>query len=250
MKKQLAIMLTLIFAISLLAACGGNGSTGDENTPGSGTSTPASDAGKNTDPPADPPAKSVADVIDVSTLLTAADLTAILGQSVEEKEWIDYAEISFITAAVFESEDYTFDNQLAQEAGWDKDDWGDSDTVGEKGWEDYIQRYEQSLADKAARGIHTQTVGDTEVIINIVKVDMLHDATAYLQEGYGFGQWLLYVFYGDYKLMMTLGNQVYSLDEADIEAANHNSEDEIAWKQDKLKEAGNLAVERLKAIIG
>ena len=74
---------------------------------------------------------------------------------------------------------------------------------------------------------------------NIVEMNGI-DGSSYLQEGIGFGTWLLHVFYDDYYITLSLSNA----------SLNHeDSADEILWKHAKLKEAGELAVSRLSSIL-
>ena len=64
--------------------------------------------------------------------------------------------------------------------------------------------------------------------------------TSYLQEGAGFGTWILHVFYDEYYITLALSNASMNYED---------SEDEILWKREKLKEIGNLAISSLKIIL-
>ena len=75
---------------------------------------------------------------------------------------------------------------------------------------------------------------------NIVEMGGM-TGTSYLQEGTGFGTWLLHVFYDDYYITLSLSN---------VSMNYKDSADEISWKHEKLKKVGDLAVEHLKVIVG
>ncbi|MCL2488328.1 MAG: hypothetical protein FWE80_06555 [Oscillospiraceae bacterium] len=168
-------------------------------------------------------AKATKGVIKASALISIAEAAALLGQDMEDAE---ITERHFIDESHYMSKDYHFDIALWQEALYDANSDFEKGLL-KNGWASYMREMEKAFSSN----YYSQ---------NIVELGGI-DGASYLQEGVGMGQWMLHIFYGDYYISLNLNNT--SLSHAD-------SEDEISWKQEKLKNAGNLAVENLKAILG
>ena len=211
MKRLLALSMVFFLTISLLAACGGNSDSDTENP------------GNNESSTGNVSTTTVRDVIKASALISNEDAAAILGQGVEDGTIA--VQKPFNDEVRYEAESYTLAVALSQEALYDKD----SDlqkSLMENGWSSYMQQMEKAYV----ANYYEQ---------NIVELSGMAGAS-YLQEGIGFGTWLLHVFCDDYYITLSLSNA----------SMNHeDSEDEILWKHEKLKEAGNLAVKHLKAIL-
>ena len=215
MKKGLLLFLVGILIFSLLTACSEAGGA-DESNAGNSASV-AANVSSNV-------AKSSNDVIKASVLISKEDASAILGQSLEDDK-ITFVG-PFIDAARYISENITLQIDLSQEALHDKESKLEIKLL-KNGWSDYMRQMEKTYFVSRADQ-------------NIAKVEGTL-GTYYLQEGTGFGTWILHVFYGDYYTTISLSNA--SMNYTD-------SEDEISWKHEKLREIGDLAVEHLKAIVG
>ena len=161
-------------------------------------------------------------VIKASELISNDDAAALLGQSTKEGE---ITKRPFIDESRYVSKDYNFSIALCQEALHDKNSDFEKNLL-KKGWTSYIKEMEKAYS----KNYYQQ---------NIVEMGGI-DGKSYLQDGGAMGLWLLHIFYGEYYISITVGNT--SLSRVDSEA-------ETLWKQAKLKEAGNRAVGRLKAIL-
>jgi len=133
----------------------------------------------------------------------------------------------FVDEVRYRSEDFSFAIALWQEALYDKDDDFENNLL-KNGWATYLQKMEESYVKNNAEQ-------------NIIQITGI-SGTSYLQQGESYGQWLLHIFYGDYYIYLVLGSTT-GPDRVD-------TDDEIAFKHEKLTEAGKLAVEHLKAIVG
>jgi len=169
------------------------------------------------------PAKATKEVIRVSALISKEDATDLLGQSMEDS---DVTERSFIDQNHYVSKDCHFNIALRQEALHDKNSDFEKNLL-KNGWTSYLKQME----DAYTKNYHNQ---------NITKIDGI-PGTSYLQDGEVMGLWLLHIFYGDYYIVVDLSNT--SISKVD-------SEEEILRKHEKLKTAGNLAVENLKTRLG
>jgi len=205
MKKEFIFTLTLLISLTLMTGCGNSksksGGSGNNNAAG----------------------KSIKEVIKASSLISVKDASSLLGQPMKEES--DIRNLSFQDRCEYMSDVYTLDVTLWQEALHDKNSNFEKSLL-KNGWTSYLKQMQKAFASN----YHNQ---------NIVEIGGM-EGGSYMQKGVGFGQWLLYVFYGEYWIVLTLGN---------APGATNNSEEAIAWKQAKLKEAGNLAVTRLKAIL-
>jgi len=234
MKKILALGLVLLLTLSLLTACGGNNSnSGNGNNTGDSATPASSDADSNGSEPAsndtegetdNSSPKAIKDVIKASALISLEDAAAMLGQDMTESKPF---ERHFVDEARYKGEDFSFSVSLLQEVLHDKDNDLENNLL-KNGWAVYLQKMEGAYAKNNQNQ-------------NIIQISGI-SGTSYLQEGEGFGQWLLHIFYGDYYIILVLGHNT-GVDRVD-------GEDEVAWKHEKLTEAGKLAIERLKAIVG
>jgi len=205
MKNKLTLTITLLLAVTLLSSCGRSKS----NSGGSGNDNAAG--------------KSINEVIKASALISLKDATLLLGQQMEEDS--DVGKLSFQDRCEYVSDTYRLDVALWQEALHDKNSDFEKNLL-RNGWISYLKQMQKAFASN----YYNQ---------NIVEMGGV-EGESYMQKGLGFGQWLLYIFYGEYWIVLTLGN---------APGATDNSEEAVAWRQEKLKEAGNLAVTRLKEIL-
>ena len=204
--KKTAILLLLF---SLLTACDGNSGNNKRSKVSSSTRSSVT-------------AKSIKRVIKASELISKEDAASLVDQIMKDDEM---NKRPLVDQNRYVSKDYGFSVALCQEALHDSNSDFEKGLL-KKGWASYMKEMEKAYS----LNYHNQ---------NIVEMDGIEGAS-YLQDGVAMGLWLLHIFYGDYYILVTLGNT--SLSRKDSEA-------ETAWKQEKLKEAGNLAVRRLKAII-
>jgi len=213
MKKILSIILVLLLVLPLLTSCLGKSDGGDVSD---------SDTGKeSTD---DGYMKSKKEVVPASELISLKDAEALLGEDLRETSPLG---TYFADEASYRGKVFSFKISLIQEALYDETEDFDK-TVVKDGWSDYVQKMEQVY--------EKNTAGQ-----NITKITGIF-GTSYLQEGAGFAQWFLHIFCDDYYIILLIGS-IGAMDRVD-------TEDEIAWKHEKLIEGGKLAVERLKAIVG
>ena len=218
-KRLLSTLLAAVMVCALLTACGEN------NTAGSGGSV-SGNAGNNSP-------KSIKDIIKANSLITLEDAESIMGQSMEESE--PGVKSSLADEARYVSSEkragYTFYVSLYQEAVYEKNKESASEMLNlamQPGWAKYLESTEKHCIEY-----------DYDPEHNIIKEGEI-DSVVYLQKpgtGEAFNQWFLHIFYGEYYIQLEL-------------SSSERREDEMSWKPEKLKEAGKLALERLKAIIG
>ena len=212
MKKTLSILGAMILHFLLLTACGGNSGSKSGSSSDSGTSVSSNVA------------KAQGKVIKVAELISKEDASALLGQSMQDGKVTFVG--PFADIARYESKNNTLQINLVQEALHKKDS-GLEKNLLKNGWSGYMQQMEKAYTKNDGKQNITEISG------------ML--GKYYLQKGEGFGTWILHVFYGEYYMTIALSNA----------SMNYNdSEAEIAWKHEKIKKTGDLAVERLKAIVG
>ena len=203
---------TFLLALFLLSACDG-GKSG--NTGAGGTANTGSVPSQNT-------TKAGKRVIKASELISREDAAALLGQSMKDGE---IPKRPFIDESKYVSQNYFFSIALCQEALRDKNSDFEKNLL-KNGWANYMKEMEKAYS----KNYHKQNIIETGSI----------DGKSYLQDGGAMGLWSVHLFYGEYYILINLGNT--SLSRKDGEA-------ETAWKQGILKEAGTLAVGRLKEII-
>ena len=226
MKKILALGLALMLTLSLLTACGGGGSSNALSGSNTATTPPASsntDSGNNTN---NNSPKATKDVIPASALISVEEATAIVEQKMEASN-SEPLKKHFVDETRYRSADFSFAIALWQEALHDENDSFENDLL-KKGWTSYLQKMEEAYVKNNADQ-------------NIIQISGI-SGTSYIQEGAGYGQWLLHIFYGDYYIHLVIGNTTGP--------SRIDTEDELTWKHEKLIEAGKLALERLKAIVG
>jgi len=134
----------------------------------------------------------------------------------------------FRDQVTYEATDVVLDVDIWQEALCDMESSLAQDLM-KNGWTSYLQELEKAFSDNKNEDL------------TIIKTDGVRGASAYLQDGGAIGLWMLHIFCGEYKITVNLTNTSFS---------HVDSEEEIAWKQAKLEEIGNFAVERLTEILG
>jgi len=157
-------------------------------------------------------------VIKASELISLEEAATLLEQSINESE---PGNGIFSDEITYRSNDYHLMIILNQEALHDKNSDFEKKLLKD-GWKNYLKEMEKNIVPYTTR------------------IEIGSDGTAYLQEGWGFGQWLLYVFSGDYYINLTLGNKSLSYED---------TPEEILWKQEKIAESAKLAIKNLKAIL-
>ena len=167
--------------------------------------------------------KAARGVIKALALISREDASALLGQSMDDNE---SDKRPFIDESKYVSKDYNFSIAVWQEALHDKSSEFEKKLL-KNGWAGYMKEMEKAYS----LNYHQQNIVETGGI----------PGSSYLQEGGAMGLWLLHLFYGDYYITITVSNTSFS---------KTDSEKETAWKQAKLKEAGQLAVRKLKDILG
>ena len=221
MKRSLIIILIIVLIASLTTACNPFDKLGSMvGEIGGDILAGATGNGSDGSP------KAARDVIKASELISMEEAEAIFDQSMKEK---DPGEMQFADSSRYRGEDLTYAMELWQEALYDEGDVKQKLEM-KNGWGGYLKKERQKFVD---------LIDDKNARYYIVEVNGIGDY-AYLQQGLAFEQWLLYVFYDEYCYNVVIGNN--KQDRVD-------TEEDIAWKQAKLKEAANLALDHLKAII-
>ena len=237
MKKLISLGLALLLTLSLLTACGtgaGGNTSGSGNTSGGGN-TPSS--GSATSPPADNGAKdgnagggsskAVHDVIPASALISLEEASAIMGLELKADENKPIT-TAFIDAARYSLDGTSLKVELKQEALYDEET---SITKLTKGWAYHIE--------SELKRITKQSEEEHEEYIMTV-VPGIGDA-AFLSESTVMDHWALFVFYGEYIIVVGVSPSIFG---------DPATADEAAWFKEKAMEAGKLAADHLKAIIG
>ena len=235
MKRTMGLAMVLLLTISLLTACGSGSSSntpsGSSNTPA--TTPPDSDNGGNSNNT--PPANQDKRVIKASELLSKGDAERLLGGNIEVKEKnddkIDVLSLGKITT-IYNSDagassPYYISIGLYQNATLDNKNAQHKVFIDKGGISDY---QEGIRADRENRelAVKIDDLGEWACITGFEKLD-------------SFGTHTLEIGYGDYCISVTMVNWP--------KGNTFNDEEKIAWKTDKLTEAGRLAFERLEALI-
>jgi len=234
MKRTLALVMILLLTISLLTACGGGGSS---NTP-SGNSNPAptppaSDNGGNSNNT--PPTNQDKRVIKASELISKGDAERLLGGTIEVKEKnddrIDVLSLGKITT-IYNSDagassPYYISIGLYQNATLDNNDAQHKVFIDKGGISDY-QKGIRSDRENQELAVIIDDLGEWACITGFEKLD-------------SFGTHTLEIGYGDYCITVTIVNWP--------KGNTFNDEEKIAWKTEKLSEAGRIAFDRLEALI-
>jgi len=236
-KKTLTLVMVLLLTLSLLSACGGGDGS---NSPGGGdNNTPSGDSNSSASQPAENDAddgnntggnspKAVNDVIPASALISREEASAILGVELNTGENKPIT-TAFIDAVRYSSEDYlSLTVQLKQEALYDEET---SPTKLKNGWAAHIESEHKRLI--------RQTEEEQEEFI-MTAVPGIGDA-AYLSDSTIMECWTIYVIYGEYIILVVVSPDIYG---------DPSSDAEIASYKEKVMEAGKLAADKLKAIIG
>ena len=220
MKKVLILGLAMVLALSLFTACGGN-----------------SDGGSNSN--SNNSAKQDEKIVKSSELITLEDAERILGMDLqvnvdsEAGEEFDKAEQygGLRTVYVFDGASIAFTPYMLQitvrqNSLLDKNNSLDKTMIENGGISYYAGNFKKSYEN------------DNDDMYKVVWVD-------------GMGDWAcitkspihsIQIYYNEYLLDVTITGRE--------KTATRSDEEESAWKQEKLKDAGNLALENLKAILG
>ena len=161
-------------------------------------------------------------VIKASELISLADASALLGQSMKEGK---PDKRPFVDESKYVSKDFNFSISVWQEALHDKSSDFEKKLL-KKGWASYLKEMKKAYSQNYYKQ-------------NIVEVSGIQ-VTSYLQDGEAMGLWLLHMFHGDYYIVVSLSNTSFS---------KTDNEKESAWKKEKLIESGKLAIGRLKALL-
>jgi len=235
MKKVLTLGFVLILAFSMLTACGGNSGNstpggGSENTPTPPASTPPSGSENNTSAPANQDAE----VIKASELITAEDAGRLLGGSIsvkpENDDRIDtksFGSVTIIYNSDAGSTPYYVSVRLYQDALLDENNAAHKALIQDGGTSSY-QKGLRSDRENKELAVIIDDLGDWACITGFEKLD-------------SYGTHTLEIGYGDFCISITIPGWP--------KGNTFNDEEKIAWKTEKLTEAGRLAFERLKALL-
>jgi len=232
MKKILSFTLIFLLALSLLTACGGN--SDNSNSPGSGENTLSTPSGGNSNNTA--PANQDTRVIKSSELITLEDAGRILGMDLVVKDELDTAEQFGGLRSVYEYDDgerhssptYMLQINIKQNELLDEYDSLDKKLKDNGGISFSIDSlksgYETIYAENDVfKTLWVEGIGDW-ACINRSPIHTINIA------------------YRNYSIGVTITGQATDV--------SRSKEDESAWKVEKLLDAGMLAIERLKAIVG
>jgi len=203
----------VLFTLSMMSACMGNGFGNSGN-------------GNNADN--DSP-KAIKDIIPASDLISLEESMVIM----EEQMKIDeYGPISmaFTDGIRYYSDNNTLKVELAQEALADMDNRIAQNTLRD-GWSAYLEK-EQNRIINLLETEHEEYF--------VIEVNGIGEA-AYFYDYKPSEYWALHVFYGEYYFVVSTSKSVQ---------ADPASESVRKWYQDKTIEAGTLALDNLKKIIG
>jgi len=234
MKKLIAIMLTLILAISMLTACGGGSKPSNGNSSGNSSNTPpaSTNSGGNSGggSNANTPAQQNTEIIKSSELITLEDAARITGVDMivkkidkvetmspgEVKTQYDTDSMLFFTIDLYQDAAYDLSNSTHKSL---------LDSGGAKSYGETLRvAYENNpLEIKAYKDtLPIEGIGDWAYI-------------------WGSSKDSISIAYGDYFIIIT----IYSTPKG----SGFSDEEKIEWHIEKLTEAGKLAVERLEALI-
>jgi len=251
MKKTISLVMALLLTLSLLTACGsGDGSNspggGNNNTPSgdSNDSSPSGDSNDETLPPADSgsddgnntadaPPRVLRDVIWAYELISLEDAEALMGQGFRADE----STYALAHAIVYKSTErqtlVRLGIELNQEALYDEDSASDSiKLIMSNGWAEYMKNAEKSYIELDCDPNHN--------IIKESDIDAVFYLTNAIDENQDGQRWYLRIFYDEYHFEVEVGDGYIANDD----------EEWTAWAISILIEAGNLALGRLKAIVG
>jgi len=239
MKKLIVFALVMILAFSLMSGCGGNSSNSGNNMPSStpgnsnNSTSPASDNGGDNN--TSTPAKQDTRIIKASELITLEDAGRILGGNVTVNEKSDdeidplaFGRITTIYNSDAGSVPYYISIGLYQNATLDENNTAHKHFLDKGGIADY-QKGIRADRESKELAVIIDNLGDWSCITGFAKLNSMSTHT-------------LEIGYGDYCISITMLNWP--------NGNTFSDEEKIAWKTEKLTEAGKLALDRLKAIIG
>ena len=174
--------------------------------------------------------KATRDVISVSALISLEDARVIMGQEMEISS-TKPTPMPFSDTIRYISEAHVLRVDLLQEALYDENKPVEQRAMT-KGWAAYLESEQKRLIKLMEEGHENFTISSVAGVGN----------AAYLEESKLDDFWALWIFYEEYIITVAVSQGSLLADDA--------SESEIAWYNEKLMEAGKLAVEHLKAIIG
>ena len=247
MKKITALILIIVLAITLLASCGGksdsktgtassapktSNSANSSSAPANSNAPPASNnSGGNTNvgDNANTPAQQDAKIIKASEIITLEDAARILGTDVEINEkyndTINPLSLESIKTEYESKESSMFSMTI---------------TLFQNATFDTSNSVDKAYLDVGGIAFYNETI----------RKDREAKEGAVLLEG--IGDWAVINSLGTLMANIEIGHGDYSISINIISTprgSNFNDEEKAAWQKDKLIEAGNLAVERLEAII-
>ena len=240
MKKILALVMVLLFTLSLLTACGGD--SGGKSDSGNSDAPASESDSENSASPAPAPddvndttgsAAQDTRLIKPSELITLEDAGRILGGDVtvsEKKNDIIEPELAGAVQIQYKSNAasiYYMTICLFQDAAFDATRTQDKVLLDQGGTANYnatIKPYREQKED----AVLIDGIGEWACISGFHSVDSSAVHT-------------LEICYGDYCISITMVG--WPKDNS------FSDEEKIAWKTEKLTEAGKLAFERLEAII-
>jgi hypothetical protein len=236
MKKIFIITLICLLALSLFAACGKDG--GDDSKNGGGNVPEADSVAVETDvteetPDGDDSVRPTEDSVYPSQLLHLSDVGSILG------------------VEMLDNENVRVDEFIEEEAV------GRNHIIGEYFSDEYkimIRVEQESLLSG-----YSKTQGMAGIIENLVeqrkteyygqtirKIDGLGEGAYLITPLNKIGLWKLEFFQGEFLITIELDYQFIQ----PLTITRENEDEEMAWREDKLLQLGELAAERLQAIIG
>jgi hypothetical protein len=241
MKKILTLGLILLLVISLLGACGGKsgdgGNGGNEGVSGGNAGSIDSvdddddgeDVDENGNGDSDEPAE---DSVYPSQLLHLSDVGSILGEEMLDNESVQVdvfiedstAGRNHIIGEYF-SDEYKVAIRVEQESLFT----GFSKSQGMAEIIELLVEYRK-----------TEYSGQT-----ITKIDGLGEGAYLISPLNKIGEWKLEFFQGEFLITIMLDYQYIG----PLTMTRENQDEEMAWREDKLLQLGELAAERLQEII-
>jgi len=237
MKKIFALVMVLLLTLSLLAACGGdNNDSGNGNDTDNGSKPASGDADSDNDAPASSDAggdtdksspKAIKDVIEASNLISLEEAKAIMGLELEANKDKPIT-TAFIDAARYSLDGISLKVELKQEALYDEET---SPTKLKNGWAAHIESEHKRLIKQAE---------EEQEEFTMTAVPGIGDA-AYISDSKIMDHWAIYIIYGEYIIVVGVSPSIYGDPASDAEKASY---------KEKALEAGKLAADHLKAIVG
>ena len=219
MKKWITLALVLVLSLSLLAACGGCSSNSSSNSENSNTTPPASTTA--TDSGNDAHSANLGkNVILPSQLITLDDAKRLLGEGIEVNE--NFNDTVTVTNAM-QIEYFDTENQVGLGILFYQDAVLDEWQLSQGGAKNIGEERKAGIIEESESAVQVEGIGDWAVLNVYVAETMIR------------------IGYGDYYIQITSRGRPSDIDFS-VQGAV------AAWKTEFLTEAGELAVERLKAI--